>query len=203
MGKLLERRAHVRHVSRVLSAGSAVEERNFEQGRPRQSVEIEPGVELVRASEPSGPEGDFVLFAVDHSCPASQGRLHVVVHVLGGAGRDQVEDRVRRIVGVLDHLATAVVSQEAPVIRAAVEAAVLNQLLGSGRRSLHHAHVVHQGFSSIEEPEVELVPAGGADIGRGDPAVLVRPPRGLPGLSARRPSFGRGVVRPRVRELEA
>ena len=88
--------------------------RPLDQGGSRAPVEIEPGVNLVRARQPPGAKADLVDPSVGDARAACERRLHVVVHMLGGPGGEEMQDPVGRICRIFHHLAVAVIAQQPP-----------------------------------------------------------------------------------------
>ena len=209
MPKLPKRRADIRLIGRVLggrvhSARRSVKFRHFDQGRLRQTIEVEPGIQLIRSADPLRPKRNLVFAAVGDRLARHQRRLDVVVHVPGGAGGDEPHDMVGRVVRVDDHSAVAMVADRPPMRRIRLERAVLEHLSSGTAGILDHADVVQEDFAGLQQPEYEFVPpsigpdgtgAGCAPIGDGLPL-------GVGCFVAGGPRFGHGIVGVGIAQLE-
>jgi hypothetical protein len=178
---------------RIGSPRVAGRDRDRQRGRAGQAVEVQAGVEQARAGLPARAQRDAVGAAVGDAVAARQRDLDVVVHVLGRAGRDQAQDVVARLLGILDHRAVAMVADPAKAGAAALEVAAGAQLGRRGRRVDHDPDVVDQDHAGVEQPEHQLVPDPvGADRARRRHRLVLD---GLPAagcaLVAGRPGLGR------------
>ena len=154
--------AEVRLCGGISGPGCAIERRHRQPGGPRNAVEVEARVQLVVSRQPPGPEGNLVFPSI-HDRPVShEGGLQVIVHVLGRAGGDEIQDMVARLVRIGDHVAEAVGSEEPPGGGAAFEIAVRQQRHRCARGGLDDLQVVDQAFPGVEQAEHEFVPAGGS-----------------------------------------
>jgi len=99
-------------------------------------------VEGIRPGEPLRIEGDPVLPPARDARASREGGLRVVVHVLRGTARPEVEDVPPWLAGILLGGAPPVVAEEAPGGRPVLERAVLEELAGSRIRSLDDADVI-------------------------------------------------------------
>ena len=65
--------------------------RQVKNRRPRRFVEIQTCIQLRRATDPFGPEGDLVLATDLNGRAIRERRLAMIVHVLGRAGGRQTK----------------------------------------------------------------------------------------------------------------
>ena len=128
-------------------------------------VEIEAGVDLVRASEPFRFERNAVGAPEHDRAARVERRLGFVVFVVRVARADNLQAFVRRGFGVGYHdraSVQSVRSGEPPFQRSAadgvaLERAVLDELDVRAAGVFDHAHVVEQDFTAVEKAEQELV----------------------------------------------
>ena len=78
------------------------------------AVKVEPSVQSRASLQKAGTERHFVLAPIHHRFVAGQGGFDVVVHVLGGTGRYQVQHVVSGQIGIFDDPTQAMSPEAAP-----------------------------------------------------------------------------------------
>ena len=132
--------------------------RRSEKRRSRRTVEIKAGIELIGTCQPPCPKRDLV-FASGADCSAGrEGGFHMIVHVFGRSGSDQMQHVVVRIGGIGDNPAQTMIAQATPCICLGFEGACLNYLNSGAVGILDDADIVQQYFARIEQADNEFVP---------------------------------------------
>ena len=198
MNRLRDGRANVALGARVGCGGGAHVLRPLNEGDPGEAVEVEPGMELVRAAHPARAKADRIVLAVADW--AEQGGLDLIVHMPSAPGSHQSEHLVPRIVRIIDDLTVPVGSPEAPAGRAAAEGRVAELVEGT---VFDDPQIVDQDFPRIEETQIELTPLAIGPAARGGGALEgVAPPSSLCRLITGGPRFGDAVVGVEIAQLE-
>ena len=165
--KLAERGPDICGIAGVPGTGRAGQIRHRQSRGFGDTIEIEPCIQEIVPSQPSGAERDFVNLAIRHRVATSVSRFDMVMHVLLGTGGDDVEHMIGHVVGINLDAAPVVIAQDAPAGQAIFEIAIGNELHGAVRRRLDDADVVHEAFALAKQAENEVVPLFGPDEGLG------------------------------------